>query len=178
MPDDKQIEVLMKGVKTWNTWRRDNPGIPIDLSCAMLDGAHLPQVNLANCDLTHAFLHDANLCGARLSGARLIGTNFCRAQLCGADLKGADLHRANFDRADLTGANLSGANLERAMLVRTKVAGAEVYALPGIWGLRVGPRPEKRKKPVEPPHYAKGSTRANHGRQSRGRSIRLLAATQ
>ena len=125
MADDKQIEILMKGVETWNKWRHDNPGISIDLRGAPLGGADLHQANLAGeCDLTHAFLHDANLRGVHLSGATLIGTNFCRAHLCDADLSSADLHRANLDRADLTGADLSHANLERAMLVRTKVSKA------------------------------------------------------
>jgi hypothetical protein len=124
MPDAKQMKVLMGGVEKWNKWRSDNREIPIDLSCALLDGADLHQANLAECDLTHAFLYDANLRGTQLRAAKLIGTNLCRAHLCGADLRAADLHRANLDRADLSGADLSGANLERAMLVGTKVSKA------------------------------------------------------
>jgi len=124
MADDKQIEILMEGVETWQKWRDENPATKADLRCALLDGADLHGADLTDVDLTHAFLHEANLCRADLRRATLIGTNFCRARLCGAKLSGADLHRANLDRADLTGADLSDANLERTLLVRTKVSQA------------------------------------------------------
>jgi hypothetical protein len=177
MPAAKQMKVLMGGVEKWNKWRSDNREIPIDLSCALLDGADLHQANLAECDLTHAFLYDANLRGTQLPAAKLIGTNLCRAHLCGADLKGADLHREPRPRRPFRGR--SQRRQPRTCHARwDQGVEGDLCKLPGIRSLRVGPRPEKREGPVQPPHHPRRSARANHGRQPGGRPIRLLAATQ
>ena len=45
MANHKQIKILMSGVEAWNTYRRDNPGVPIDLrGAANLDSNVLKPV--------------------------------------------------------------------------------------------------------------------------------------
>ncbi len=56
MADEKQLEILKRGVDAWNRWREKNYGLSIDLS--------------------GADLRDANLRGADLSGANLENTIF------------------------------------------------------------------------------------------------------
>ena len=41
MADNKQLEILKKGVKEWNAWRIDNRGVEIDLTRAYLANADL-----------------------------------------------------------------------------------------------------------------------------------------
>ena len=41
----QQQEILKQGVEAWNSWRRDNPDVKIDLSEAKLLMADLPMIN-------------------------------------------------------------------------------------------------------------------------------------
>ncbi|WP_063058932.1 pentapeptide repeat-containing protein [Nocardia sienata] len=93
---------------------------------AHLDYAHLAEADLSNADLTVAILGSADLTRADLVGAELVAAILIRANLTeadlfyadlesafltGANLTRADLHSANLTKADLSGADLSGADL-------------------------------------------------------------------
>ena len=56
MADNKQIDILAKGVEAWNKWRENNPDIIIDLKSAKLVHMNLENVNLAEADLKKANL--------------------------------------------------------------------------------------------------------------------------
>ena len=79
MADNKQLEILKKGVEAWNAWRSDNRGVEINLPRANLSRTNLPRANLSRANLSKANLIDANLTGANLRDA---------------DLRGADLRKA------------------------------------------------------------------------------------
>ena len=79
MANRKHREILRKGVREWNSWRRANPNVTPDLF------------------------------GANLSGANLIGANLKEAKLSGVNLTAAHLVVANLTAADLVGADLTGA---------------------------------------------------------------------
>ena len=86
MGDVEHVSRLRSGVRAWNAWRIEHPGVRPDLAgedlhCVELDGVDLRHANLARSDLTHAFFHEADLCDADLSKATLVGTNFCLARL-------------------------------------------------------------------------------------------------
>ena len=76
MANPEHVEILKKGVDTWNKWRKDNPETNPDLRSAPLQGA----------DLINANLSGANLTGADLNGAELHSVNFNEANLALADL--------------------------------------------------------------------------------------------
>ena len=102
------------------------------LSCAILYGADLREVNLSGANLYGANLRDANLSranlyGAYLSVADLSGANLCGAHLLVANLYGANLSEANLYGADLREVNLSGANLYEADLRGANLCGANLY---------------------------------------------------
>jgi len=78
----EQLEILLKGVKAWKSWRIENPETEIDLR------------------------------GADLRGADLRGADLRGADLRGADLRGADLRGADLGGADLGGADLGGAKTD------------------------------------------------------------------
>ena len=127
---------LLKGLDSWNKWRREHPEIRPMLFGAPLRGWDLTNFNLCN----------ANLIEADLRRATLIDTNFHEANLGGAKLNGADLTRANFCRTDLYEtdlykANLTGANLQGTQLARTNFRGAHligctIYGL-SAWNLQL-----------------------------------------
>ncbi|OLP17167.1 hypothetical protein BST81_17610 [Leptolyngbya sp. 'hensonii'] len=126
MANYQHLVLLKQDVARWNRWRRDNPGVQVDLIGVDLSGLHLrwadlreasllgavlEQANLTGVDLRWADLTDANLKGADLRGANLCfanlrGANLAQANLRAADLREAELQDTNLDQADLTGATL------------------------------------------------------------------------
>jgi hypothetical protein len=124
--DSKHIEILRRGPRAWNAWRRDNPsyipnlddaasslserqlgpinGGPINLRLASMQRAFFRSANLSAGDLEAADLSEANLAYARLD----------RANLKGVNLQGAVLDYADFNGAVLIDANLSGASMQHA----------------------------------------------------------------
>ena len=48
MANAEQLEILKQGVEVWNTWREENPHVPIDLAGAELMGVHLEKANLSH----------------------------------------------------------------------------------------------------------------------------------
>ena len=150
MADPEHIELLLKGVKAWNTRRQTEPFVP-DLSQlhfyeefrekGRLDSNG--QVNLNHVDLRGANLLNADLRCARLFDAKLMAANLTLSDLRGAHLDGADL-----SDADLTTARLQGANIRDAKLYRTNLNGAKP------WIAHLYPRPDGmiRSTPELPSH--------------------------
>ncbi len=62
MADPEHLELLKKGFKVWNSWRKENPTIEPDLTGARLTGTYL-----TGADLTGTYLTGADLTGARMS---------------------------------------------------------------------------------------------------------------
>ncbi len=93
MANQKHVEILKQGVKTWNAWRRAHPKIRPDLFMA----------NLSRLDLCRADLREADLRGAALIDANLTLTNLGYANLRGTDLRAADLTRAGLALLHETG---------------------------------------------------------------------------
>jgi uncharacterized protein YjbI with pentapeptide repeats len=142
----KHLAILRMGVEAWNRWRKDEPDVKPELSCATLlraelSGAELNGAELVAADLRWARLSHAKLRGAALSSANLSGADLSDADLSGADLGGFNLgghglevhlrksksdaififtelakSQANVGGANLSVANLSGANLSEASL--------------------------------------------------------------
>lgn len=142
-----QLALLRSSVESWNDWRRNNPGVEVDLndvemSWAYLYGAnlreaHLTGANLTRADLRGADLTEAHLGSAILHGAYLRGANLTRADLRGAHLNGAhlesatlhggDLREAHLNEADLRGADLGSAALQGADLCKADLTEADLH---------------------------------------------------
>ncbi len=91
----EHLEILDRGVYSWNQWREEHPDV-------------IP-------DLTEAYLREADLVGYDLRGAALHG-----AMLLGTDLSNADLRRADFTEADVRFVGFNGARLAEARFDGTK----------------------------------------------------------
>ncbi|MEW6357957.1 MAG: pentapeptide repeat-containing protein [Planctomycetota bacterium] len=146
MANQRHLAVVTLGKDGIRTWRDKNPGQPMDLSGAKLDGVDLRGAEFISADFRRCSLREADLaaCGARgaaFDEAVLQRACFERADLewaslvavnaGGADLRRAKLAKANLEQADLTGADLSGADLSGASLVgatlyRTNLEGADL----------------------------------------------------
>lgn len=175
MADEELQATLRQGVEAWNKWRKENPGVKVDLSSANLNGAHLNEADLSFTDLSwadlteasliEADLRGANLLGAHLPGAKLTGAHLNPATLTGAHLNWADLTRANLDwanliRADLSGAILKNAHLTRADLREARLNGANLEGailtgcnvfLTSAWELKLDDRTEQSDLIITPP---------------------------
>ena len=121
MSDEKQLELLKKGVAGWNEWRKENRGVEVDLGWMTDEGKAI----LA--DLAGASLRGVNLRGADLSWANFNRADLSWADLSKASLSVASLERANLERANLTGANLSNAKLTAANLYWANLFGANLF---------------------------------------------------
>jgi uncharacterized protein YjbI with pentapeptide repeats len=122
--NSEQLDLLRKGVESWNQWREKNPGQRAQLREADLREADLNEANLRGASLLRANLSGANLSGAGLREAQLRGANLSGANLSGAYLVAANLRGAYLVEADLTRASLRGANLSGAYLVGANLRGA------------------------------------------------------
>jgi uncharacterized protein YjbI with pentapeptide repeats len=119
LADSEHVEVLRRGPRSWNDWRRQNPTtvpnlIRLSLSAAerQMGTVNGGPVNLASARLRGASLRFATLSGANLAGADLSGADLTDARLDGANLTDADLSHTLLNRTDFTGAKLVGARLE------------------------------------------------------------------
>lgn len=152
MANPKLLERLKQGVKDWNTWRKKNRNMYVDLSKADLREADLRWANLSWANLSvngqvgfhllwlyeldlreRGIINLDNLVSETqpLSPASLTGEDHRGADLKGADLRVADLSWANLSWANLDDANLnlaylSGANLSDAHLWDADLSGANL----------------------------------------------------
>jgi hypothetical protein len=116
MANPKHLEILKRGVETWNEWREEHPEIEPDLNAA----------NLQSTDLKGADLKLANLRGANLEAANLSLRPKGDGTYKRAILSGADLSHANLTFSNLTFAELIYTNLERAHLNYTILRAADL----------------------------------------------------
>jgi len=143
MANQDHLDVLTRGVESWNAWRFARPMEIPDLRGANLNAADLRGANfnaadlgwtdlrggqLAGAYLWRADLRWAQLAGADLSAADLGGAYLWRADLRGANLNNARLNDTDLGAADLRGANLCSAVLRRADLSGSDLAGADLSA--------------------------------------------------
>ena len=135
MANLKQMDIIKRGVDSWNTWRTNNSHILPSLSDAGLHMAYLNKANLSKADLSDAGLRLADLIEANLKGADLYWANLSeanlrkanleKANLQGANVTGSNLKDANLSKADLSQANVSRAVLKNAELVNANLSGAD-----------------------------------------------------
>ncbi len=111
MADEKQLEILKRGVDVWNQWREDTDRELIEAYNLNSSGGSIKVYSL-NIDFSGADLRGANLSGTNFSGADLRGANFSGADLRVADLSGANLSDADLRGTDLRGTDFSGVTLE------------------------------------------------------------------
>lgn len=111
MANQKQLDILSRGVGVWNQWYAQNLAVETNL-----DGADLCKAKLKGVDFHLTLLNDTRLREADLNGANLSGALLFHADLYKADLSGADLTDAALCYAHLDGANLCDADLRKANL--------------------------------------------------------------
>ena len=130
MANKEHLEILKKGVDTWNKWREKNNKIKPDLNGA----------NLINTDLHGADLNSANLINTDLNGAILNSADFRDADLNGANLSDVHLFFANLNGAELTNVDFQKAGIGYTIfadndLSSTKNLETVIHAFPSTIGI-------------------------------------------
>ena len=126
MANLKHMDIIKRGVDSWNTWRSNNSHIMPSLSDAGLHMAYLNKANLSRADLSDAGLRLADLIEANLKGADLYWANLSEANMRGANIRGANLQGANMTGSNLRNARLNSANLNQANISRANMNNAEL----------------------------------------------------
>lgn len=111
------VNLLERGIDSWNRWRDRHPHVSCDLSGQDLSEGFYFEGNFSNVSFK----------GAKLRRACLIGANLQGADLSGSDLSGAYLGNANLSGANLSNARLSGTNLNRADLRQANLQGTQIF---------------------------------------------------
>ena len=117
IPNKRHLNVLNKGVKSWNRWREKNHRVIPQLAGAKPKEDYLDEIDLHHADLKGSFLQNKSFRASKLRGSILCEANLKNVNLKNSDLSGADLSGANLTGVNLTNANLWGANLSEAILV-------------------------------------------------------------
>ena len=180
MGDPSHMSQLLKGAKSWNSWRKANSHISIDLSGEDLSkltlgiddqaaAAGTPFKNhswtFINRELIGYDCFPIDFSGADLRGVKIkngTGCDFSSANLEDAQLHQSHLIRANFSKAILDGADLSDANLFECNLTRTsfvetnltgcKLDNANVYGA-AVWNAQGEPSSQNNLI-ISPPGHA------------------------
>jgi hypothetical protein len=125
MANARQLDLLRRGVESWNAWRRESTD-SVDLRNADLRGLELGQADLVRADLSRAKLDGVNLWLADLEGATLRLASLPDTRMESANLIDADLTGANLRQADMGAATLGRAVLKMANLAGVRLAGADL----------------------------------------------------
>jgi uncharacterized protein YjbI with pentapeptide repeats len=126
MANIKQMDIIKRGVDTWNAWRINNSHILPSLSEAGLHMAYLKKANLSKADLSDAGLRLADLIEANLKGADLNWANLSEANLRGANLRETNLEGANMAGSNLRGTRLNSSDLSHANISRADISSSEL----------------------------------------------------
>jgi len=126
MANLKHMDIIKRGIDSWNTWRINNSHIQPSLSDAGLHMAYLNKANLSRADLSDAGLRLADLVEANLKGADLNWANLSEANLQGANLRETNLNGANMIGSNLRGTRLNSSNLSQANISRADISSSEL----------------------------------------------------
>jgi uncharacterized protein YjbI with pentapeptide repeats len=126
MANIKQMDIIKRGVDTWNAWRINNSHILPSLSEAGLHMAYLKKANLSKADLSDAGLRLADLIEANLKGADLNWANLSEANMRGANLRETNLEGANMAGSNLRGTRLNSSDLNHANISRADISSSEL----------------------------------------------------
>src|SRR5260221_100567 len=93
------LEILRKGVETWNAWRTANPTLTVDLSETDMSGVDFRGINFSRCNLERSVFTKTDLTGANFVEAYAPHAMFGGAYLSAARLCEGTFIQASFNHA-------------------------------------------------------------------------------
>jgi len=146
-PNQEHIEILKKGAKRWNDWRKAHPSVKPQLSGInfapqvvgdRIHGMSLKGFNLAEAELKGVQLHYATLQGLRLDSANLRESLIMQANVKNCSFSGANLTQVcflgtsiagcKFDRSDMLHSHLMMVNIVDTTFVETSMEYVNLFA--------------------------------------------------
>ena len=137
MANEEHLEILKKGVKVWNEWRRKDYKITPDLSGANFIGAELSEADFNHTNLSWANLSMTNLSGASFFMANLKGGALFNANLSGADLRRTELYGLVLGDGEvhIENSQMGGTTFADVDLTRVKGLESVVHSGPSTIGI-------------------------------------------
>ncbi len=143
-PNKKHLNILKRGVISWNKWREKNPDIiPVlagielnhfDLDRINLDRADLRGIKLSRVDSRFSSYRMANMRYAHLNQVIFLNSDFSQANIAHSKLRysnfrntnlfNSNLYNSKLTKIDLNSANLNKANLNKANIIISDLSGA------------------------------------------------------
>ena len=125
MTKNEHFEILKKGVKYWNNWKKDAVGISPDLSRLDLRQVALKGVDLSRCNLSNSILTGMDLSRIDFDSSDLSYVDLSKAKLSDCSLNKVNLTEADLSQANLERVNMHIANLKQANLFNAEFCGAQ-----------------------------------------------------
>lgn len=108
---DTYLKIIRKGVKAWNSWRKNNPS-----ESPILDGITLLDLDLSGIDFSGLSLKRTIINRCNLSSANLISANFTQANLQANNFSNTRMIAVKLNQADLSDSEIEGANMLTASI--------------------------------------------------------------
>jgi uncharacterized protein YjbI with pentapeptide repeats len=121
MANQAHLDILDKGSKAWNAWRKKNPDIEPDLS-----ECDRSFKNFAHYDLRKVNFFNSYLEKTKFVGADLWEASFPGCKLNYADMRGTHLGYGNFYQAELRGVKLTDVYAPAVNFLEAKMADIDI----------------------------------------------------
>jgi len=133
MANPIHVDLVKKGTKSINEWRKDNPNQTLELSGEKISHIDLQNANLSPICLSKATLYFVNLFEADLAKSDLtnitIGSSVLFAvNFFEANLSNATILDSSFNESNLNNANISKSNISSSTFIKANFSGVNLIA--------------------------------------------------
>lgn len=125
MANPEHLDILEKGVETWNEYFRKQLPFNEDISAALINYYH-PEVDLRSARLEDLDLNGVLLPYANLSHANILSTNFAEGVFYKTDFTKAKITGGNFSSCELTGSSFKASILDLSNFTRARLTQASL----------------------------------------------------
>ncbi|WP_415713095.1 pentapeptide repeat-containing protein [Maridesulfovibrio sp.] len=126
MNKEEMIELLKTDVEGWNEFRKQNPGLYLNMDSDFQFPKILIGINLEHLTITGLNGFEIKLIGANLYKSTLINSVLRKSDMRGANLENLTAPKTNFYNSNFTRANLQNSDLQGSELGHTRFINSNI----------------------------------------------------